>query len=82
MGIQRGLGTAWILLAACMGFAGVAQAATCTGPPAITAKLRAHPTTENAILLGNWFASNKQFQCAADTFRGAIKADPRSAQLY
>jgi tetratricopeptide (TPR) repeat protein len=82
MGIRRGPGTTWILLAACVGFAGAAQGATCTGPQALTAKLRAHPTTENAISLGNWFASNKQFQCAADTFRGAIKADPQSAQLY
>ena len=82
MGIRRGLCGTWILLAAGMGFALPPHGVTCTGPPAITARLRAHPTTENAIALGNWFAANKQFQCAVETFRGAIKADPHSAQLY
>ena len=82
MGIRRGLGITWILLAAGMGFALPPHGVPCTGPQAITAKLHAHPTTENAIALGNWFAANKQFQCAVETFRGAIKADPHSAQLY
>jgi tetratricopeptide (TPR) repeat protein len=81
MGIQRRRSTQWILLAACMGFTGTAHAA-CTGPQAITAKVHAHPTTENAILLGSWFASHHQFECAVVTFRGAIKANPGSAQLY
>jgi tetratricopeptide (TPR) repeat protein len=82
MGVQRGPGRQWILLAAWMGFNGMALAAPCTGPPDLTAKLHAHPTTENAILLGNWFANNKQFQCAFETFRAAIKTNPGSAQLY
>jgi tetratricopeptide (TPR) repeat protein len=46
------------------------------------AKLRAQPTSENAVILGSWFASNKQFECAVDTFRNALKADPKSAQLH
>jgi tetratricopeptide (TPR) repeat protein len=81
MGIQRGPGAQWILLAACIGFAGTAHAA-CTGPQAIVARARAHPTTENSILLGSWFASHQQFECAVETFRGAIKTNPGSAQLY
>jgi tetratricopeptide (TPR) repeat protein len=81
MGFRHGLGTNWILLAAFMGSAGAAGAA-CTGPQAMVAKLHAQPTTENAVVLGNWFAANKQFECAAETFRGALKADPQSAQLH
>jgi len=46
------------------------------------AKLQAEPTTENAIILGSWFAANKQFDCAIDTFRSAQKADPQSADLH
>jgi tetratricopeptide (TPR) repeat protein len=60
--------------------AAVAQAA-CDGPPALAATLRADPTTENAIALGNWFAGHKQFDCAYTTFRTALEADPQSAQL-
>jgi tetratricopeptide (TPR) repeat protein len=44
--------------------------------------MHAEPTSENAILLGSWFASHRQFECAVDTFRDALKADPNSAQLY
>jgi tetratricopeptide (TPR) repeat protein len=49
---------------------------------ALMSKLRAQPTSENAVQLGNWFASNKQFECAVETFRSALKADPESAQLH
>jgi tetratricopeptide (TPR) repeat protein len=55
--------------------------AACTGPQAMTARLHAQPTTDNAIQLGSWFASHKQFECAVATFRTALKADPKSAQL-
>ena len=63
------------------GLAAIANPA-CTGPAAIVARLRAHPTTENAIELGNWYAEQNQFACAAQTFNNALKADPESAQLY
>jgi tetratricopeptide (TPR) repeat protein len=46
------------------------------------ARLRATPTTENAVALGDWFASNKRFDCAIETFREAEKTDPQSAQLH
>jgi hypothetical protein len=68
MGIQRGPCTQGILLTACLAFA-VAAHAACTAPQELTAKLRAQPTTENAIQLGSWFAAHKQFDCAVDTFR-------------
>jgi tetratricopeptide (TPR) repeat protein len=81
MGIQRGPCTQGILLTACLVLAQTAHAA-CTAPPQLTAALRAHPTTENAIQIGNWFAGHKQFDCAVDTFRAAQKSDPNSAQLH
>ena len=73
------LGT--ILLVCCLTLAGKAGA-DCTGPQALMARLHAHPTTETAIELGNWFASKNQFACAAETFRAAVKTDPQSAQLH
>jgi tetratricopeptide (TPR) repeat protein len=56
--------------------------AVCNGPVELVAKLKAHPTTDNAVLLGSWYASHKQFDCAVTTFRAAMKADPKSAQLH
>ena len=70
-----------ILLAAWFGLAGTALAA-CTGPEAMVAKLRAHPTTDNAVLLGSWYASHHQFACAAEVFANALKRDPQSAELH
>jgi tetratricopeptide (TPR) repeat protein len=69
------------LLAAIIGSSGEAFAA-CVGPPAMMAKLQAEPTTENAIFLGSWFAANKEYDCAIDTFRDAEKTDPQSAELH
>jgi tetratricopeptide (TPR) repeat protein len=77
----RQMGIKWILPAACLGFAGVAHAA-CTGAQTMVAMLRAHPTTENAVLLGSWYAGHQQFACAVDTFHAALKTDPESAQLH
>ena len=81
MSFLHGPGRQCILAVACLGSAATARAA-CTGPPALTAKLRAQPTSDNAVLLGNWYASHKQFDCAVATFRKAIQADPKRAQLH
>lgn len=70
-----------MLLAAMIGGCGGVFAA-CVGPPTMVAKLQAELNTENAIVLGSWFAANKQFDCAIETFRGAQKADPQSAELH
>lgn len=56
--------------------------AQCKLPPELEAKLRTRPTIEAAIDAGNWFGSHQQFDCAAETFRTALKADPQSAQLH
>jgi len=69
------------VLAGFSAFAVPAQAA-CDGPAELVAKVKTHPTTDNAVLLGSWYASHKQFECAVNTFRAAIKSDPGSAQLH
>lgn len=81
MSFMQDPGTNSLLLAVMICSAGTAGA-SCTGPQAMVAKLRAEPTTENAIALGSWFASNKQFDCAVETFREAQTTDPQSAQLH
>jgi tetratricopeptide (TPR) repeat protein len=74
-------GGRWIVLAAWFGLTGTAHA-VCNGPQALAAKLKSNPTTENAVVMGSWFASHKQFDCAVQTFRAALKSDPKSAQLH
>ncbi len=77
---QLGAGFAGFVLAVSC-FAPMAHAA-CNGPAELVAKVKAHPTTDNAVLLGSWYASHKQFECAVTTFRAAMKGDPKSAQLH
>jgi Flp pilus assembly protein TadD len=72
---------AGFVLAIVSGFAATAHAA-CSGPDALVAMLKAHPTTDNAVLLGSYYASHRQFDCAIATFRAALKSDPKSAQLH
>lgn len=54
----------------------------CAGPQQLVASLATHPTTENAVLLGSWYASRNKFGCAVDTFQAALKREPSSAQLH
>jgi len=79
--IRPGLGLAAGVLAGFVGLAASAHAA-CNGSAALVAKLKAHPTTDNAVVLGSWYASHKQFECAVETFRAALTNDPKSAQLH
>ena len=81
MVIRRGARFAAFVLAGCSGLAASARA-ECNGPADLVAKLKAHPTTNNAVVLGSWYAGHKQFDCAVATFRTALKADPKSAQLH
>jgi tetratricopeptide (TPR) repeat protein len=79
--IRPGVGLAAGVLAGFVGLAASAHAA-CNGPAALVAKLKAHPTTDSAVVLGSWYASHKQFQCAVETFGAALTNDPKSAQLH
>jgi tetratricopeptide (TPR) repeat protein len=71
-------------LTVAIGFYALAPSAhaACNGPATLVAKLKAHPIADNAVVLGSWYASHKQFDCASDTFRTALKSDPKSAQLH
>jgi tetratricopeptide (TPR) repeat protein len=81
VGNRLGATFAVFVLAVAAGFTANAHAA-CTAPAALEARVKAHPTTENAVLLGSWFASHKQYDCAVSIFRAALKGDPKSAQLH
>lgn len=81
MGNLRGMGTKVFLLAACLGCAGTARA-VCNGPQALVAQWRAHPSSEIAVNLGGWYASQNQFDCALEVFRAGLRRDPKSAQLH
>ena len=83
MGVRRWLFAGRFPVAVLAAVAAAAPAyAVCTGPQDLTARMHAHPTTENAVALGGWFAGQKQFDCAAETFQAGLRANPKSAQLY
>lgn len=82
---KRRLRAARFVLATCVSLtAGMPAAAhaACSGPPALMARMRAYPTVETALALGNWFAAHQQFSCAAETFHTGLTIDPQSAQLH
>lgn len=81
MVIRPGVGLAASVLAGSLGLAASAHA-DCNGPAALASRFKAHPTSDNAVVLGSWYASHKQFECAVNTFRAALKNDPQSAQLH
>lgn len=95
MSMSRGICTQWILLAALTGGAAVGQTQanssaknsapkgqSCVPPPGMAAKLHGHPSSEESMALGGWFATHKQTACAVETFRAALKFAPKSAQLH
>jgi tetratricopeptide (TPR) repeat protein len=55
--------------------------AACTGPTALQAKIKAHPTADAYAELGNWYGTQNQYACAAQAFKSAVRLDPKSAQL-
>lgn len=55
--------------------------AACTGPAALTAKIKAHPTSDAYAELGNWYGSRNQFACAATALKSAVRLNPKSAML-
>ena len=75
MFLRAGLG-----IAACL-CASSGSAATCSGPPALEAKLRAQPDSESYVQLGTWFGDRNQYNCAVDAYRAALKLEPGSARL-
>lgn len=77
----RGPGPKYCCVAGVLAWA-VAAHGACNGPPAMVAQMGAHPTAENAGMLGSWYASHQQFDCALETFQAGLKVEPRSAPLH
>jgi tetratricopeptide (TPR) repeat protein len=65
------------LFAACLGIEASCQS-ECAAPQSLAAAAHVHPTAANYIDLGNWFGNHRQFGCATEAFRAALKLDPRS----
>jgi tetratricopeptide (TPR) repeat protein len=70
-----------LLLAVCFAVS-IPGRAACTAPQSLQAKLRAHPDVQTYIELGTWFGDHRNYDCAVETFREALKLEPGSAELY
>jgi len=55
--------------------------AACTPPDALSARLKTSPSSESYADAGNWYAGQKQFECAAAAFASAFQLKPSSASL-
>jgi tetratricopeptide (TPR) repeat protein len=67
-----------LIFVACLGASLSTRAETCSGPPPLEARLRAHPSAEVYAMLGNWFSENRQANCAMEAFQAALKINPAS----
>lgn len=71
-----------IALAAAIGSVIVPVAcAKCEGPAALEAGIQTHPSADSYSKLGMWFGARRQYACALENFRAALKFDPSSARL-
>jgi len=70
-----------VCLGACLGAPAYATE-SCKGPPQLEVKIHAHPDAPAYTQLGMWFGDRHQYDCATEAFRGALKFEPASAQLY
>src|SRR5215831_3915589 len=72
----------FLLLVATLGVGVVpGRAETCTPPASMKTVLRAHPDADSYSQLGGWYANRRQFACAADAYRSALKLKPQSSTL-
>ena len=69
-----------LIVAAFFGLAASALA-TCTGPALLEGQVHAHPGVESFTTLGRWFGEHRQYECAAEAFRSALKFEPASPNL-
>jgi tetratricopeptide (TPR) repeat protein len=70
-----------IVTATGLGQSASAAPPSCDVPPALRAKVHAHPDAPAYTDLGMWFGDHQQYGCAVDAFRAALKFDPSSARL-
>lgn len=70
-------------LAVAISFAAISYSqAACAGPPALQARITAHPGDAQAYAdLGNWFGGHNQYACAVEAFQKALKLEPGSAKF-
>jgi tetratricopeptide (TPR) repeat protein len=72
----------WILHAALWALAATSscRAAQCKSPAKLEVGREAPPSASAYLELGSWFGEHRQFQCATEAFRSALKLDPGSAK--
>ena len=58
--------------------ANASRADECTAPPALEGRIHAGDSASADNELGSWFALHNQPACAAQSYRTALKADPKS----
>ena len=58
------------------------DASICKGPASLEQTLAAHPSPGAYEALGTWFATQRQFSCAATAFESATRLDPNSWQSH
>jgi tetratricopeptide (TPR) repeat protein len=75
MSIRAGL-----FLLVCLGATPFAGAA-CTGPHALEDTVHSHADASSYSELGSWFGDHKQYACAVESYRAALKLEPGSSRL-
>jgi tetratricopeptide (TPR) repeat protein len=55
--------------------------AVCTAPAELSNRLKISPTSQAYANVGNWYADQKQFDCASNAFASASRLQPSSATL-
>src|ERR1700677_696583 len=58
------------------------DASTCKGPATLEQTIASHPSPGAYEALGAWYATQRQFSCAASAFESAIRLDPNSWQSH
>ena len=58
------------------------DASICKGPASLEQRLVSHPSPGDYEALGAWYATQRQFSCAAAAFESAIRLDPNSWQSH
>ena len=72
-GTQVTFGVVLCLLAPSLAFA------ACTAPSALSDRLKTSPTSQAYADVGNWYAQQKQFDCASEAFASAFRLQPTSS---
>jgi tetratricopeptide (TPR) repeat protein len=62
-------------------FASSLALATCAAPAALSDRVKTSPNSQAFADAGNWFAGQKQFDCAATAFASAFQLNTNSASL-